>query len=344
MEINNELASAYKSFVETRSTLTKEEVLSEARRLLGLIRDAGRYVSDPQERDLLAAWSRDIGDTIYKTTGEYPTVRIAPPEILRTPLSFPYDTTSLDRRFVLVLATITLVWFPISAIAAGVALYYLAGIGALLIYFAFILAFFFAVSMTALYALIARLRLRYPVPFDCAVLVERMGKPKVLWGSSPFLWPLDKVQAIVPLRPLRYTSPKQEIVLSTDEAVEISLAMYYGVNFSGYNAESAENVLKAVYRIQEGTAAESQQASKNKIAAKTIVDLKPAWEKRLLFDIVMTLNEVLPGKSFDDLFSNQDIQRVKICTWLRRRLEERTKEWGIGIEELSIVELDKARI
>jgi len=81
MEIND-LARGYNSFVEKRPTLTGQEAVQEARKLLQVIRDAGRYVGDPQQREILSAWARDLGDTIYKNTGEYPAVRIVPLEIM----------------------------------------------------------------------------------------------------------------------------------------------------------------------------------------------------------------------------------------------------------------------
>jgi hypothetical protein len=83
MEINN-LAREYNNFVEKRSTLTGEEAVYEARKLLQAIRDAGRDVSDPQQREILSAWARDLGDTIYENTGEYPPVRIVPLEVTET--------------------------------------------------------------------------------------------------------------------------------------------------------------------------------------------------------------------------------------------------------------------
>lgn len=79
-----ELVRKYDSFVNKQSLLPQEDLITEAKEFLQLLRDAGRYVGDSRQREVISAWSRDVGETIYKITGEFPAVRIAPLEITRT--------------------------------------------------------------------------------------------------------------------------------------------------------------------------------------------------------------------------------------------------------------------
>jgi hypothetical protein len=73
-----QLAGEYRKLVQEGPDLPSEDLVATASRLLLTLRQAGEYIDEPEERELLAAWSRDVGDTIYKVTGEYPAVRIAP--------------------------------------------------------------------------------------------------------------------------------------------------------------------------------------------------------------------------------------------------------------------------
>ncbi|HEX9989030.1 MAG TPA: tetratricopeptide repeat protein [Chloroflexia bacterium] len=51
---------------------------ADAQRLLQDVREQGSVIDNPVERELLAAWARNLGDMIYQHTGEFPAVRLAP--------------------------------------------------------------------------------------------------------------------------------------------------------------------------------------------------------------------------------------------------------------------------
>jgi len=126
MEIND-LAGRYNSFVEKSYTLTVTgvEEANEARTLLQDIRDAGRYVSDPQQREILSAWARDLGDTIYENTGEYPPVRIVPLEVTETtPTMSSPSQKPQERTLATGLSISVLLWVLVLAVL--IALVYIA--------------------------------------------------------------------------------------------------------------------------------------------------------------------------------------------------------------------------
>jgi hypothetical protein len=127
------------------------------------------------------------------------------------------------------------------------------------------------------------------------------------------------------------------------------LVVCYGVyaieKVNNLRIRNEENILRAVYRIQEHMKGgdSNQRNSQRKAEITPTTDLKALWEKNLRSDIQMTLNEVLSAISFQQLFCNQDQnnRRIDLSNWLRDRLAERTAEWGIQIEEVSIVGLNK---
>ncbi|NQE44798.1 hypothetical protein C5S31_02085 [ANME-1 cluster archaeon GoMg2] len=56
--------------------------------------EEGKHVTDPVERDMVQRVAREVGDVIFKLTGEYPSTVIFPPEISRvkpiSKLTFPF--------------------------------------------------------------------------------------------------------------------------------------------------------------------------------------------------------------------------------------------------------------
>jgi hypothetical protein len=55
----------------------------------------------------------------------------------------------------------------------------------------------------------------------------------------------------------------------------------------------------------------------------------------------MTLSEILPGWDHDSLSGKYAQQRLDLLARLGRRLADRAREWGMQIEEVTIVELAK---
>ncbi len=73
-----ELEEDYRMFLDKYSSLPKSEAVGAAENLLIDLRYAGRYIIRPQYRDILAARCRDLGRTIYESTGNFPAMRISP--------------------------------------------------------------------------------------------------------------------------------------------------------------------------------------------------------------------------------------------------------------------------
>jgi regulator of protease activity HflC (stomatin/prohibitin superfamily) len=253
----------------------------------------------------------------------------------RAPLPSPSEPAPPGTQSLFVLAIIAFA----TAVSGAIFVFAVGQIKGLVSY---VITLIVAIPMMAF--LLSRLRANYPVPFDCAVVLERMGTPIVMWGPGTVdKWPfIDQVRAIVPLCSLQYTCPKQKVFTKPDEAIEIRLVVSYGVNSKDWNSA---NVLKAVYHTQEGTMAKDkgQADSKGKSVTRTITDLKQTWEKRLLFDIIMTLNEILPGENLGASSHDQYRRRI-ISNNLRKSLSLRVQEWGMEIEEISIMELGWAKV
>ena len=189
--------------------------------------------------------------------------------------------------------------------------------------------------------------MRHVVPPGHALVVERTGLPWVAWGADTcYLWPLiERARALVPLGPLQYTSPARTILLSADEAVTVRLFVYYGVMPAGKLGGNIRDVLNAVYNHYANTRLNKggQASKRGKAGALDVQQIRQKWESRLLNDIVMTLNEVLPGWTRQRLSGDETTVRNQLINHLRIRLEERVREWGMVIEELNIVELNKAK-
>jgi hypothetical protein len=139
---------------------------------------------------------------------------------------------------------------------------------------------------------------------------------------------------------MQYTSPKKSIKLGPEESVDIRLAAYYGVRFAGWDTN---DILKAVCDVQSAITSQGADrgSSRQKSKPLSIEDVKQRWEKRLLSDIIMTLSEILPGWDHDSLSGKYAQQRLDLLARLGRRLADRAREWGMQIEEVTIVELAK---
>jgi hypothetical protein len=76
-----EFAKQYSALKDNVPNSAEEEIVSAAKKLLMNFRYAGRRLIQPQDRDQLSTYCRNIGDIIYEISGEYPAVRIYPLEI-----------------------------------------------------------------------------------------------------------------------------------------------------------------------------------------------------------------------------------------------------------------------
>jgi hypothetical protein len=149
---------------------------------------------------------------------------------------------------------------------------------------------------------------------------------------------------VVPLYALEYIPPKQRIAVSSDLTVELSLVVRYAIGGCD-EAARKRDIRYAIYRLpietrQRGAIARRPDAS---VPELSMADLKRAWEKRLLADLQMTLSEVLPGQSLDNLTCNQGGQRDTLCAQLREKLSRRTEECGLCIQEVSLIETGQAK-
>ena len=163
-----------------------------------------------------------------------------------------------------------------------------------------LLAYLLAVSV-ATYLIVNRLECK--AQRDCALVIENKGGPVVRWGPTTYYrWPfVERFRAIVPLYPLQYTTPANSIQLGTKDKVDFRLMVYFRVHASnreGYQDE--ENVLNSVYRVQlDGPSTADHPEAKPDSRSYTVDDLRRIWEKRFLKDIIATMIEVLPGRSYN---------------------------------------------
>lgn len=188
-------------------------------------------------------------------------------------------------------------------------------------------------------------RMRHGIPPNHALVIEKSGVPEVAFGPKTYYcWPLvERARTLVPLGPLQYTSPKRTIALAADESVEVRVSVYYGVMPA--TQDSGKNVLRSVYNPHDNTkpTREGQALELSKSGTLDVSQIRARWEKRLLSDIVMTLYEVLPGWTRQGLSGDEASARILLIDWVRQRLEQRVNEWGMVIEELNIIELNKAK-
>lgn len=78
-----ELESRYETLKRERDGLEDGIVLVRAQRLLGDIRNAGRYEINQRKRDTLARLATDLGEMIYEISGFYPPTHLGqlPPRL-----------------------------------------------------------------------------------------------------------------------------------------------------------------------------------------------------------------------------------------------------------------------
>lgn len=182
-------------------------------------------------------------------------------------------------------------------------------------------------------------RLKYSVQQDQALVIEAGGAPKVCWGPGTYYrWPFnEQFRAIVPLAPLRYTSPSRTVKVKPDKSVTIQLQVYYRVEADGGNEQS---VIDSVYRTQlAGRGSESRSGAQRSSKLLTSRDLQGIWEKFLLQDITAALSRVLPGVTYEQLAGKPVSDRKEIEKRLRVSLTHRVSVWGMTIEEVSIADV-----
>jgi hypothetical protein len=259
----------------------------------------------------------------------------------RTPPYTPRDPDPPDMGFIRVLAAIAFIGF----IAGGAFIWLNRGAAALPLYLAaFLITLVIAVAF--LTWRMAQARTEDAIPSQRAAVIERMRIPIVVFGPGglPLLPGIDRLKAVAPLYALEYIPPKQRIAVSSDLTVELSLVVRYAIGGCD-EAARKRDIRYAIYRLpietrQRGAIARRPDAS---VPELSMADLKRAWEKRLLADLQMTLSEVLPGQSLDNLTCNQGGQRDTLCAQLREKLSRRTEECGLCIQEVSLIETGQAK-
>jgi formylglycine-generating enzyme required for sulfatase activity len=97
----DQLSQEYNDFVESNYLLPEKERIDEARRLLNLLRQAGRHLEDPLKREVVSVWARSVGEAIYEISGEYPAVRISPFETLQHVEGITASGPNPDREYYL---------------------------------------------------------------------------------------------------------------------------------------------------------------------------------------------------------------------------------------------------
>jgi len=200
-----------------------------------------------------------------------------------------------------------------------------------------------AICCVILYLYFGRL-LQVEVPPGCAAVFLHFGQMQVRLRSF-HRWPVvTRVCAVVPLYPLRYTTPKQRVIIGVDQTVELRLAVTYRVN-TPCGSQDHEDICKAIYCTQEISPSTSQEGKARKKSGPLMPgDVKQLWEKRLTSDIVMTLNEVLPGCKYEDLASDEGQKRLAACQRILGSLRDRTVEWGVVPEDTQIVDLSRVKL
>lgn len=303
--------------------------------LMAVLRTMGVRDADALSKTLESQLDKSNNVTTAPAAGKFD-----PPELVRDQLQ------SLQRRQIFL--------DPDAAKQASVIAQLLPGVGIIVV--AAICAAAVKELTGTWYALIAYLvtwalvsyllvrRLRQVIPPNHALVIEKSSVPAVVWGpKTHYRWPiLERVHALVPLGTVRYISPKKTISLTADEAVEVRVSVYYGVMPMDHEGKS---VLSAVYNHHADMkpAKEGQTSKRSKAGALDVNQIRQKWEGRLLSDIVMTLNEVLPGWTRQRLSGNEASTRTLLINWVRERLEQRVSEWGMVIEELNIIELNKTK-
>ncbi len=267
-----------------------------------------------------------------------------PPDPLppnRAPLPAPPDPAAPDLGFIAFLALLALVAF----LLGGGVILLAGGLSFLPRYFLIVLATFLVV-VPGLLLFMMRRQPDSAIPYQCAAVIERMTIPRVVYGpQSLSLWPsFDRLKAIVPLYGLQYTTPKQRILVSSTLTVEVSAVVHYGIGGEDDQARR-QNINHAIYRLPvETRLARSATGPSGGLKPEvSLPDLRRSWERRLLTDVQMTLNAILPGRRFEDITCDRCNQRATLCADLRDHLTERTREWGVQIQEVSLLEVAKVK-
>ncbi len=76
----SELTSRYDNFIKECGNLTKEEICKKGEMLLQDIRELGKTLVEPDQRNILASISHDLGRKVFATSGNFPVVRLKGPK------------------------------------------------------------------------------------------------------------------------------------------------------------------------------------------------------------------------------------------------------------------------
>ncbi len=177
------------------------------------------------------------------------------------------------------------------------------------------------------------------VPAVCAALIDGPGGAAIAEGPTAYRgWPfLQKVRAVVPLNVHNYVSSKQKVNLRNNMTVEISLAIRYRVHYYGLDEiTQRNNVSRAVQAALDVLNKPGASHPKPWQPA----ELRPAWQRKLLDDIRMTLFQALPALITGE---HLDQDRTLLARQLRQRLQEKVDDWGMQITGVWIAELSKAK-
>lgn len=94
-----QLMDKYDSFTEECEKLKAENCLARAEALLKEVREAGQTIADPEQRGILSALARELGEILFGVTGKYPSVRLAyPVEHRDVRDKLPSDTAVWQER------------------------------------------------------------------------------------------------------------------------------------------------------------------------------------------------------------------------------------------------------
>ncbi len=81
-ELFTQLKDQYDRSRKEFEQLEQKDVLTQAQKLLSEIREAGKFIVDPEQRNILTNIARDLGEIIFDVSDLYPSVRLKPIEAI----------------------------------------------------------------------------------------------------------------------------------------------------------------------------------------------------------------------------------------------------------------------
>ncbi len=162
----------------------------------------------------------------------------------------------------------------------------------------------------------------FTVPPDRIAVIGDSREIRVLEeGQSILQLPLySQIQAVIPTMELRCRCPKQKVALA-DGVLQLAPVVYYQVN--------KEKAVHAPHFFRESGENNHKKTKKKKL---TEADMKTIWDKEIVQEMAVLLNEALCGYRQQDVHDPPN--KATACQQLMEGLERRSDQWGITINRI----------